>query len=228
MPLRSFFCLFALLSSTTYGDTIAVIGTGSVGAALGSEFGAQGHTIVYGSRNPSKKELVALVARSGDDASVATPTEAVKDADLVVLAVPGLMVEQITIGLGDLSGKIIIDPTNALIESDQGLVMGVETSNGQLIQAIAPGAHVVKAFNTLNWEQMVDPESSGGPISIPLAGNSDLAKAKVASLVEAMGLEAIDVGTIESAHWIEGMLILWINNRYTSERPVFEYHLRKN
>jgi predicted dinucleotide-binding enzyme len=68
-------------------------------------------------------------------------------ADLVVLAVPGLLVEQITRGLGDLSGKIIIDPTNALVESDRGLAMGVATSNAELIQAVAPGAHVVKAFS---------------------------------------------------------------------------------
>jgi len=42
-----------------------------------------------------------------------------------------------------------------------------------------------------------------------------------------MGLEAIDVGGIESARWVEGMLILWINNRY-STRESFEFHLRKN
>ena len=50
---------------------------------------------------------------------------------------------------------------------------------------------------------------------------------RVAELVEGMGLEAIDLGNIENAHWVEGMLILWINNRYFSERPGFDYHLRK-
>ena len=62
----------------------------------------------------------------------------------------------------------------------------------------------------------------------PLSGNSDDAKATVAKLVEGMGLEAIDVGPVESARWVEGMLILWINNRYSSDRPNFEIHLRKN
>jgi len=65
-------------------------------------------------------------------------------------------------------------------------------------------------------------------VSIPLAGNSAQAKQKVAALVEGMGLEAIDVGPVENAHWVEGMLILWIDNRYGSERQNFDFHLRKN
>ena len=74
---------------------------------------------------------------------------------------------------------------------------------------------------------MIDPESSGGPVSIPLAGNSGEAKETVAKLVEGMGLDAIDVGPVENAHWVEGMLILWINNRF-GMRDSFDFHLRKN
>ena len=48
----------------------------------------------------------------------------------------------------------------------------------------------------------------------------------VAELVEGMGLEPIDIGPLENARWVEGMLILWINNRY-STRDSFEFHLRK-
>jgi NADPH-dependent F420 reductase len=228
MPFRTLFGLLILVSGVAFGDTIAVIGTGNVGAALGPEFAAQGHTIVYGSRSPNDEKVSALVERTGDDASATTPAEAVAGADMVVLAVPGLMVEEITIGLGDLSGKIIIDPTNPLGRGESGFSFAVETSNAEIIQAAAPDAYVVKAFNTLSWEQMLDPDSSGGPVSIPLAGNNDEAKARVAELVEGMGLEAIDVGPVENAHWVEGMLMLWINNRYGSERQNFDYHLRKN
>ena len=209
------------------GETIAVIGTGNVGGALGPEFAVQGHTIIYGSRDPSSSEVAKLVMRTGNGASAATQAEAAKDAYIVVLAVPGMLVEEITKSLGDLSGKIIIDPTNPLKRSESGFVFGVETSNGEIIQATAPNAHVVKAFNTLNWKTMVDPSESGGPVSIPIVGNNPAAKETVAKLVEGMGLEALDLGGIENAHWVEGMLILWINNRYFSERPVFDYHLRK-
>ena len=42
-----------------------------------------------------------------------------------------------------------------------------------------------------------------------------------------MGLEAIDLGGIENARWVEGMLMLWINNRYGSSRDSFDFYLRK-
>jgi predicted dinucleotide-binding enzyme len=217
-----------LLGTPAFADTIAIIGTGEVAAALGPEFAEQGHTIVYGSRDPGREDVRALVASTSDTASVTTPRDASEHADIVVLAVPGLLVEDITLSLGDLAGKIIIDPTNPLNRSDNGFSHAVETSNTEIIQAAAPDAYVVKAFNTLNWKTMIEPDSSGGSVTIPLAGNSDAAKATVAKLVEGMGLEAVDVGPVENAHWVEGMLILWINNRYRSERQNFDYHLRKN
>ena len=75
----------------------------------------------------------------------------------------------------------------------------VETSNAQIIKALQPNAEVVKAFNTLNWKTMIDPESAGGPVSIPLASDSPRAKKSVATLVKGMGLEPIDVGGVENA-----------------------------
>lgn len=217
-----------LLGVPAVADTIAVIGTGDVGGALGPAFAGQGHTIVYGSRDPDRGKVKELVARTGELASATTPADAASQADIVVLAVPGLMVEEITKSLGDLSGKIIIDPTNPLERRMNRLEHAVDTSNAEIIQAAAPGAHVVKAFNTLNWKTMVDPDSAGGPVSIPLVGDNGRAKEKVAELVSGMGLEPIDVGPLRDARWVEGMLILWINNRYGSMRPSFEYHLRKN
>lgn len=215
--------LFAFVSPT-HADTIAMIGTGSVANALGPEFASLGHTIVYGSRSPDSENARSLVARTSGQATAVLPAEAVEDADIVVLAVPGLLVEEITRDLGDLSGKIIIDPTNPLIgDWDTELELGVETSNAQIIQEAAPHAHVVKAFSTLNWRQMVEP---GGAISIPIAGNSDAAKERVAELISGMNLEPMDLGPVKNAHWIEGMTIVWLNNRI-SDRPDFEYHLRR-
>jgi len=217
-----------LFGAPAVADTIAVIGTGDVGGALGPAFAGQGHTIVYGSRDPDRGKVKELVERTGDLASATTPADAASQADIVVLAVPGLMVEEITKSLGDLSGKIIIDPTNPLERRMNRLEHAVDTSNAEIIQAAAPDAYVVKAFNTLNWKTMVDPDSAGGPVSIPLVGDNGRAKKKVAELVSGMGLEPIDVGPLRDARWVEGMLILWINNRYGSMRPSFDYHLRKN
>jgi predicted dinucleotide-binding enzyme len=225
--LASFLSLFVLLP-IAHADTIAVVGTGNVGAALGTEFAALGHTIVYGSRDPLSDDVAALVARTAGDSSATTQAESVKGADIVVLAVPGMLVEEITKSLGDLSGKIIIDPTNPIDRSGSEFKMGVQSSNGEIVQFAAPNASVVKAFNSLSWQTMIDPESSGGPVSILLAGNSNDAKVTVAELVEGMGLEPIDLGGIENSHWIEGMLIMWLNNRYGGEREPFDFYLRKN
>ncbi len=219
--------LLTLFGSIAAADTIAIIGTGDVAHALGVEFAAQGHTIVYGSRKPDRGSVQDLVDETGHGATATTQAEAVIGADIVVLAVPGRLVEEITLSLGDLSDKIIIDPTNPLERSLLTLKHGVDTSNAEIIQAAAPDADVVKAFNTLNWKTMMEPDESGGPVSIPLAGDSGRAKRKVAELAEGMGLDPIDVGGIENAHWIEGMLILWINNRYGSTRDSFDFYLRR-
>ena len=204
-------------------DTIAIIGTGNVAGALGPEFAAQGHDIVYGSRDPSREEVTSLVERTGGNASAVTQTEAVAGADIVVLAVPGAVAEGVAGSLGDLSGKIIIDPTNRVMRGDDGFTRyTMETSNAELIQGAAPGATVVKAFNTLNFRTMIDP---GGPVTIPLASDDVDAKALVAELVSGMGLEPIDVGPLSGAHVLEGMLAIWINAR--SAGTPYDYHFRR-
>lgn len=214
--------------TATFGasaETIALIGTGNVAGALGPEFAMQGHDIVYGSRNPDRAEVRELVARTGGNAFATGQAEAAAQADIVVIAVPGNVAEQVVASLGDLSGKIIIDPTNRVGPGDDGFMMHtVATSNAELIQALAPDAYVVKAFNTLNYRTMIDPELSGGPVTIPLVGNNAEAKATVAALVEGMGLESIDLGPVRFAHVLEGMLVIWINGR--SAGTPYDYHLR--
>jgi len=220
--------LLVVFGSVCSADTIAIIGTGDVANALGVSFAKQGHTIVYGSRDPGRDSVHELVKKTGHGATATTQAEAVVGANIVVLAVPGMLVEEITLRLGDLSGKIIIDPTNPMQRSSTGLSHAVDTSNAEIIQAAAPDAYVVKAFNTLNWKTMLEPDESGGPVSIPLAGNNDGAKQTVATLISGMGLDPIDLGAVENSHWIEGMLILWINNRYgAGNRDSFDFYLRR-
>lgn len=207
-------------------ETIAVIGTGNVGNALGPEFAALGHTIVYGSRTPDDADVAALVARTGHGATAKTQREAVVGADIVVLAVPGTVAEDVTKSLGDLSGKIILDPTNRVGRGGSYLMHDVpgKGSNAELIQAAAPNARVVKAFNTLNVRQMVDPETAGGPITIPLAGDDAEAKAVIAELVSGMGLEPFDLGPLAYAHVLEEMLVVWGNARGLG--TPFNYYFR--
>jgi predicted dinucleotide-binding enzyme len=85
------FLLLAVAASGATADVIAVIGTGKVGSALGTEFAAEGHTIVYGSRDPSSEAVRSLVQRTGAKASATFQSTAIKDANIVILAVPGML-----------------------------------------------------------------------------------------------------------------------------------------
>ncbi len=217
-----------LVAPGAWAAKIAVIGTGNVGETLGTEFAALGHTIVYGSREPTRADVTELVAKTGHGATAKTQREAVVGADIVVLAVPGVQAETVVKSLGDLSGKIILDPTNRVRRgapdgwNDYDKPANAE-SNAELVQAAAPGAKVVKAFNTLNVGQMANPETAGGPITIPIAGNDAAAKATVAELVKGMGLEPMDVGPLRFAHVLEEMLVVWSNGL---SRGRWNYYLR--
>lgn len=214
-----------LYSGTVMSETIAMIGTGDLGRALGPEFAALGHEVIYGSRSPERAEVAELVSRTGANASAAGPAEAAARADVVMLAVPWNALEAVMANIGDLSGKIVIDPTNPRMVGDDGLRdYAVDPSNAQWVQRWAPQARVVKAFNTMNWVTMVDPDSAGGPVTVPIVGDDPEAKAFVATLVEGIGLQPVDLGPLRYARGLETLYILWGNAR-TLGTP-FNYHFR--
>ena len=198
--------IWALAGAAAMAETVAIIGTGNVGAALGQRFAAVGHEVVYGSREPDRSDVRQLVEASGPSASAATPGVAAEGADFIVLAVPWEVVEQVTRGLGDLSGRIVVDPTNPRVVADDGLRdYAFDGSNAERIQAAAPRARVVKAFSTLGAGTMLDPSIAGGPVSVPIAGDDPSAREAVAGLVAAIGLHPVDVGPLRYAHVIEGL-----------------------
>ncbi len=227
MTIRNLCLVLALLVTVpTFADTIAIIGTGNVGMALGTEFAQQGHTIVYGSRSPLGLKALDLAKKTQGNASTASPIEAAAGAQIVVLAVPGMMVKEVVEILGDLSGKLIIDVTNPLVMTEPMVfTYGVASSNGEIVQAAAPDALVVKAFNTIGWQSMINPQNSPGPLYVPIVGNNKAAKEKVAALVKAMGLVPFDLGPIEVAHWTEYAAVVALNNQF-SERQAFDLVFR--
>ena len=223
---RSLILLVLFITSLSQAETVAVIGTGNVGMAIGTEFAGLGHTVIYGSRNPQSLKTLDLVDKTGNAASATLPEEAAANADVVVLAVPGMVTEAVAGGLGDLAGKIIIDTTNPLKRKGEVLQFeyGVATSNGQIVQCLHPDAFVVKAFNTITWQSMIDP---GDPAPVmPIAGNDEAAKSKVADWAGAMGLETIDIGGIQHSRVTEQMVVLMLNNQFSDE-PKYAIDFRK-
>jgi len=198
-----------------FAETIALIGTGNVGGALGRRFAENGHTVVYGSRDPLAADVVALVAQTGGRAIALPPAEAAARSRVVVLAVPWSAVEDVVRGLGDLSGKILVDPTNPRVMASDGFADYPPTleqkSNAERIADLAPDAEVVKAFSTLGFETMLDPGVAEGPVTIPLVGDDRAAKAVVGDLAREIGLEAVDVGPLRHARIIEGLHYLRAN-----------------
>lgn len=193
-------------------ETIALIGTGNVGSALGQRFAEHGHQIVYGSRDPNAADVRELVAATAHGAVAVAPAEAASRSDIIVLAVPWSAAEDLVRTLGDLRGKIVVDPTNPRVMASDGFAdYPIADSNAERIARLAPGAHVVKAFNTLGSETMLDPKVAGSPVTIPLVGDDRAAKARVAALAREIGLEAVDVGPLRHARILEGLHFLRAN-----------------
>lgn len=207
-------CLGFATPTVASGETIAVIGTGSVAEALGPRFAAIGHEVVYGSRTPDRPDVQALVADTSVNASATTQAAAAQMADIVLMAVPWAVAEDVLVGLGDLTGKIIIDPINPRVVDDEGRAdYPTFISNAERLQALAPRSMVVKAFSTMSADTMIDPGLVDHPITIPLAGNDSNAKAVVAEICHELGFETLDFGPVRYAHIIEGLYLVRVNAR---------------
>ncbi len=207
-------------------DCIAMIGTGSVGGALGPRFASLGERIVYGSRTPDSERVQDLVRRTGQGSSASVSAAAAAACGTIVLAVPWPAVEETMKSLGTLDGKIILDVTNPLGVRD-GIEVGAEVpanSGAEYVQSLAPGARVVKAFNTIYFTVMAHPATAGGPVSVLISGDDAAAKARVAALARGIGFEPVDVGALRTARYTEAMALLLVSRLAGDQRP-FDFQL---
>jgi predicted dinucleotide-binding enzyme len=187
---------------------IAVVGTGNVGSSLARAFSGLGHTVVLGARDVASDRARALADATG--ARIASPADAARGADLVVLAVPGEAAVETARGLGDLGGAVLLDTTNAV---GPGLTYAPGADGRSLaeqVAAAAPTARVVKGFSTLSAHHMGDGRLGGGHIALFLAGDDAGAVATVAGLAEALHFEPVVVGGLAAARLTEAMAVAWI------------------
>jgi len=228
-----FFCTVAIMIAGASGaaemETVAVIGTGDMGDSLGPRFAKLGYRIVYGSRNPERDSVKALVEMTGSNASATTQMEAAQQGDIVLTLVPWPAMGTVAQNLGNLDGKIIIDVSMPFKQGEDGYPTHLlETSSAEMIQGWNPGARVVKTFATMSSHLIDDPTAEGGPVTIPIASDHKDAKEKVAAIVAAMGLDPVDFGPLRMARQIENMQMIYMIPMIQNRPRNWEFYFRRS
>jgi 8-hydroxy-5-deazaflavin:NADPH oxidoreductase len=186
---------------------IAIIGSGKVGQALAKSGVRAGHKVTLSASNAAHAEAAAQATGAHFAAS---NTEAVKDADVVIVAVPYDKLGEVFRGLGaSVDGKVVVDATNHLNVQNPGEVLGA-TSNAEEIQKRHPKVRVVKAFNYAFATRMAEPSVTGVRLDGFVAGDDQAAKDKVLELVESIGFRPVDAGPLVMARAFEGMALLLV------------------
>jgi 8-hydroxy-5-deazaflavin:NADPH oxidoreductase len=187
---------------------VTIIGTGNMARGIGSRLVAGGHRVtVLGKEVDAAEEVVADLGAEGL-AQAGRSGDPIGD-EVVVLAVyyPDALaaVEQ----YGDqLDGKVVVDITNPVNETFDGLVTPPDGSAAQELAAAASGARLVKAFNTTFATTLREGEVAGQPLDVLLAGDDEEAKATVAQLAEDGGLRPVDAGPLKRARELEAAGLL--------------------
>jgi 8-hydroxy-5-deazaflavin:NADPH oxidoreductase len=180
---------------------VTIIGAGNMGSALAKQLSQAGHQVTVTAR-----ELGHAEALAGAFSNVtAVPTNLALGASEVVIvatgyadAVPALK------ALGDLSGKVVVDITNPLTADYMGLAIGHSTSAAEEIAKAIPGAHVVKAFNTVFAQILTEgPKLQGKQVPVFYATDSEQARETVRALIKSTGFAPVDAGPLKNARYLE-------------------------
>ncbi len=167
---------------------IAVIGMGNVGSALGRRWAAAGHQVTFCVRDPANVEKRAEAAKAK---AAIGPMIAAASAEAILLAIPWRAVPEALQAAGDLSGKVLLDCTNPVTHELTELTLGFTTSAGEEVARMAPGARVVKIFNTNGAKNMADPNYGGHQVTMLYAGDDEGANQTAAKLATEIGFEPV-------------------------------------
>ncbi len=192
---------------------IGIIGSGNMGGGLGRIWAQKGHAICF-SYSRSRDKLNDLAA-SLPNASAGTPREAAQ-SDILLLAVPWSEVSAALAEAGPLDNRIVIDCTNPLKPDLSGLAVGHATSGAEEIAKMAPGARIVKAFNTA-FAQVYQEQSrlfGSRRVTMFYCGDEPEARAVVAKLIMDTGFDPVDAGPLTSARYLEPLAMLMITLGY--------------
>jgi 8-hydroxy-5-deazaflavin:NADPH oxidoreductase len=190
---------------------IGIIGAGKVGTGLGKRLAAKGHGVIVSfARSPERVKAASEVI--GNGATAGTPEEAVRFADVVIIATPWAATLAVVKSIAaSLSGKILWDATSPLKADMSGLEIGTTTSGGEAIGKAASGARVVKAIPPFA-EILHSPSTlpRGSRSSVFVCGDDADARATVLELVADIDTDGVDTGPLMLARYTEplGMLLV--------------------
>lgn len=189
---------------------VAIIGAGNVGGGLGICLSQSGPAVKFGVKPGS--DVKALLAQC-KDASATAPEEAAAWAEVVFMAVPANVAVDLARSLaGSLRGKVVVDCNNPLTWQE-GPVWAPppEGSLAAAIAKAAPGARVVKGFNTFGAEFHKEPGRAGVAAQVFLAADDAEAKKLVSEIAKRAGFDPVDAGPLRNASVLENLAMLWIH-----------------
>ena len=173
---------------------IGIIGAGHIGGTLAARFVASGHEVaISNSRGP--ETLAGLV----EDAQPMTAEDAERFGEVVVVSIPLGRYREVPTDA--VEGKVVIDTDNYYPQRD-GHIPELDddsSTSSELLQTHLPGARVVKAFNAIVWTALRDdgrPAGDPDRLGIPISGDDEQAKRTVAELIDEIGFDAVDAGTL--------------------------------
>lgn len=181
---------------------IAILGAGNIGGTLGRKWVAAGHRVAFGVTNPDGERAQALRTELGTKVTIGPVADALTGTDVVVMALPGkVMDEVITKYATQLDGKIIIDTANRL--------GGGPMNSFATFQAHTPHARVSRAFNSLGWENFADPMFDGTQADLFYCGPDGDSREVVEQLITDVGLRPVRLGDVDQVGLVDSVGALW-------------------
>jgi predicted dinucleotide-binding enzyme len=192
---------------TISDDTVAIIGTGTIGGELAANFAAGGQDFLLADRNQDAARKLA--SGLGGHAEAVSIDAAVERAGVLVIALWLDAFEQVIAQYGDrLAGKVIVDPSNPVGPDGKGgyhKVIGEQESSGQILAGLLPArARLVKALGTLSAPTLAAAARREPERAVQFyATDDDAAGDLVADLIRAGGYEPVRVGGLDQSIRIE-------------------------
>lgn len=209
---------------------IGILGSGLMGAKLGTLFARAGHEVTF-SYSHSEQKLKRLARTAGNEARAGTVREAVEDADAVLLAVHWSRLRDVLKQAGTLAGKTVISCSLPMNADDSRLVVAHTSSGAEELAKMIPKARVVGAFGTVPSEVLFDVYAARHRKhrpSLVYYGDHKRAKKLAAGLIRDLGFEPVDAGTLSIARYAEPFTLLVAQLAYAGKGgPGLAYRFKR-